>query len=73
MSTLTATQAAAPTRTPRDVRRAGRLAAAILLPIAPVSVAVLRLIWPAFSASDTAASLDAVAAHPATQDRDHVH
>jgi hypothetical protein len=31
-------------------------------------VAVLRLIWPAFSASDTAASLDAVAAHPAAQE-----
>jgi hypothetical protein len=68
MSILTPTQVAAPTRTPRDTRRARRLAAAILLPIAPLSVAVLRLIWPAFSASDTAASFDAVAAHPGAQE-----
>jgi hypothetical protein len=68
MSTLTPTQAAAPTRSPRDARRARRLAAAILLPVAPLSVAVLRLIWPAFSAPDTAASLDAVAAHPVAQE-----
>jgi hypothetical protein len=68
MSILTPTQAAAPTRPPRDARRARRLTAAILLPTAPLSVAVLRLIWPAFSASDTATSLDAVAAHPGAQE-----
>jgi hypothetical protein len=67
MSTLTTHQPTTTTRTPRDVRRARRLAAAIMLLIAPLSVAVLRLIWPAFSAPDTAASLDAVAAHPAAQ------
>jgi hypothetical protein len=67
MSILAPTQAAPP-RSPRDTRRARRLVAAILLPIAPLSVAVLRLIWPAFSASDTKASLDAVAAHPNAQD-----
>ena len=68
MSILAPTQAAAPTRGPRDVRRARRLTAAILLPVAPLSVAVLRLIWPAFSASDTAASVDAVAARPGAQE-----
>jgi hypothetical protein len=68
MSILAPTQAAAATRSPRDIRRARRLTAAILLPIAPLSVAVLRLIWPAFSASDTAASLDAVAADPGAQE-----
>jgi hypothetical protein len=67
MSILTPTQAAAPVRTRRDARRARRLTAAILLPVAPLSVAVLRLIWPAFSADDTAASLDAVAAHRTAQ------
>jgi hypothetical protein len=67
MSTLTSHPAAPTTRNPRDVRRTRRLAAAVLLPIAPLSVAVLRLIWPAFSAPDTAASLDAAAAHPAAQ------
>ncbi len=74
MSTLTPTRAAAPTRTPRDARRARRLTAAILLPIAPLSVAALRMIWPQVSASGTAESLDAVAAHPAAQeDRDLAH
>jgi hypothetical protein len=68
VSTLTRTQAAVPTRSPRDARRARRLAAAILLPVAPLSVAVLRLIWPPFSSTDTAGSLDAVAAHPAAQE-----
>jgi hypothetical protein len=68
MSILVPTQAAAPTRSPRDIRRARRLTAAILLPVAPLSVAALRLIWPAFSASDTAASLDAVAAHTGAQE-----
>jgi hypothetical protein len=68
MSILAHTQAAAPTRSPRDTRRARRLVAVILLPIAPLSVTVLRLIWPAFSASDTGAALDAVAAHPGAQE-----
>jgi hypothetical protein len=68
MSILAPTQAAVPTRSPRDTRRARRLVAAILLPIAPLSVVVLRLIWPAFSASDTKASLDAVAARPGAQE-----
>jgi hypothetical protein len=68
MSILSPTQTAVPTRGPRDARRARRLAAAILLPVAPLSVAVLRLIWPAFSATDTRTSLDAVAAHPGAQE-----
>jgi hypothetical protein len=68
MSTLAVSQAPTLTRTPRDARRVRRLVAAALLPVAPLSVAILRLVWPAFSAPDTGASLDAVAAHPAAQE-----
>jgi hypothetical protein len=53
--TRTAAHPGAPTtRSPRDVRRTRRLIAAVLLPVPPLAVAVLRLIWPGFSASDTA-------------------
>ena len=53
---------------PRDVRRARRLLAAALLPVPAVAVAVLRGIWPAFSAPDTAAALTAIARHPAAEE-----
>jgi hypothetical protein len=55
-------------RAPRDVRRARRLFAAALLPVPAVAVAVLRLVWPAFSATDTASSLAAIADHPTAQE-----
>jgi hypothetical protein len=67
MSTLAPAQSA-PARSPRDSRHARRVAAAILLPVAPLSVVALRLIWPAFSATDTTTSLDAVAADPGAQE-----
>ncbi|GAA4693295.1 hypothetical protein [Phytohabitans rumicis] len=65
MSTVTLP---APTTTTRDARPTRRLIAAILLPVAPLSVAVLRGIWPSFSASDTAGSIQAAAAHPDAQE-----
>lgn len=68
MSTITVADTATARRAPRDTRRVRRLIAAILLPVAPLSVAILRGIWPAFSASDTAESLNAIAAHPAAQE-----
>lgn len=57
-----------PLRAPRDVRRTRRLLAAALLPAPPLAVAVLRAIWPAFSASDTAEALAQIATHPAAQE-----
>jgi hypothetical protein len=55
-------------RTPRDVRRTRRLFAAALLPVPAVAVAVLRSAWPAFSATDTAGSLKAIAEHPTAEE-----
>lgn len=60
--------ATAPHETPRDVRRTRRLLAAALLPVPAVAVAALRLLWPAFSASDTAGALAAIAKHPTAQE-----
>jgi hypothetical protein len=57
-----------PSRTPRDTRRVRRLFAAALLPLPPLAVAVLRTVWPAFSATDTTEALAAVAAHPTAQE-----
>ena len=66
--TQTPTVPATRSRAPRDVRRTRRLFAAALLPVPPVAVAVLRGIWPGFSASDTAQALDAAARHPAAEE-----
>lgn len=55
-------------RTPRDVRRTRRLIAAVLLPIPPLAVAALRLLWPPFSETDTAGTLAAIARHPTAQE-----
>jgi hypothetical protein len=63
----TPTRSPAP-RPPRDARRARRLLAAALLPVPAVAVAVLRLVWPSFSATDTAGSLAAVARHTTAQE-----
>jgi hypothetical protein len=70
MTTQTEIQTVKVTRSaaPRDVRRFRRLLAAALLPVPPLAVAVLRLIWPPFSASDTAEALTQVAEHPAAQE-----
>ena len=65
--TTPATRPTAASR-PRDVRRTRRLLAAALLPVPAVAVAVLRLVWPAFSAPDTAGTLAAIAKHPAAQE-----
>jgi hypothetical protein len=67
--TTPATQlAASAPETPRDVRRTRRLLAAVLLPVPAVAVAVLRGIWPAFSASDTAGALAAIAGNPVAEE-----
>jgi hypothetical protein len=67
--TTPATRSAAASHdAPRDVRRTRRLLAAALLPVPAVAVAVLRLVWPAFSASDTAGALAAIAKHPTAQE-----
>ena len=70
MATQTQTPATPATRSPapRDVRRTRRLLAAALLPVPAVAVAVLRLVWPAFSATDTAGALAAIAEHPAAEE-----
>jgi hypothetical protein len=62
--TVPASRAAAP----RDIRRTRRVLAAVLLPIPPLAVAVLRWILPSFSASDTSGWLAAAAQHPAAQE-----
>ena len=67
IQTPTATRSPAP-RPPRDARRARRLLAAALLPVPAVAVAVLRLVWPAFSATDTAGSLSAIARHTTAEE-----
>ncbi|HEU5109178.1 MAG TPA: hypothetical protein VFT95_11600, partial [Micromonosporaceae bacterium] len=63
----TVTRSPAP-RPPRDVRRTRRLFAAALLPVPAVAVAVLRLVWPAFSETDTAGSLAAIAEHTTAEE-----
>jgi hypothetical protein len=57
-----------PSSAPRDVRRFRRLFAAALLPVPAVAVAVLRSVWPAFSATDTAGSLAAIAKHTTAEE-----
>jgi hypothetical protein len=66
--TQSPTASIVPSRAPRDVRHARRLFAAALLPVPAVAVAVLRSVWPAFSATDTAGSLAAIAKHPTAQE-----
>jgi len=68
MTAQTAVPTVQATRAPRDIRHTRRVLAAVLLPIPPLAVAVLRSILPSFSASDTAGSLTAAAAHPAAQE-----
>jgi len=68
MSIYTETAPTIVRSTPRDTRRFRRLLAAALLPVPPLAVAILRLIWPAFDATDTAGVIAAVAEHPAAQE-----
>jgi hypothetical protein len=63
---MSATLAAAP-RTRTDLRRASRVLAAVVLPVGPAAVAVLRYILP-YTMSDTpAAAVREVAAHQSRQ------
>lgn len=59
--------AAAPARRPADLRRSTRLLAAVLLPIGPAAVAVLRFILPYSTADGPASAVAAVNSSPGRQ------
>ena len=52
---------------PADLRRTSRLVAALLLPLGPAAVAVLRFVLPYFTTDDPATIVRSVAAHPGQQ------
>lgn len=52
---------------PADLRRSSRWLAALLIPLGPVAVAVLRFVLPYFTADDPAAIVHKVIAHPGEQ------
>ena len=68
MSAVTAAPPAVPVATRRDTRTFRRIAAAILLPLGPLSVAMLRGVLPYFSASDSKETITQTAAHLGRQD-----
>lgn len=68
MSAVTAAPPAAPVATRRDTRTFRRIVAAVLLPLGPLSVAILRGILPYFSASDNKETIAQTAAHLGRQD-----
>ena len=69
MSAVTAAPPAAPVvAARRDTRTFRRVAAAVLLPLGPLSVAVLRGILPYFSASDSKETITQTAAQLGRQD-----
>ena len=53
--------------TPPDLRRATRLLAAVLIPVGPAAVAVLRYVLPYETNDSTAGAVAAIRAHPGTQ------
>lgn len=68
MSVDTTAPPATPAIAPRDTRTARRVAAAVLLPLGPLAVAVLRGILPYFHAGDTRETITQTAAHLGRQD-----
>ncbi|GAA3220044.1 hypothetical protein ACFO1B_17655 [Dactylosporangium siamense] len=60
--------AAPPATATRDTRTARRVAAAVLLPLGPLSVAVLRGVLPYFHAADNRETVTQTAAHLGRQD-----
>lgn len=68
MSAVTALPPAVPVATRRDTRTLRRVAAAVLLPLGPLSVAMLRGVVPYFSASDNQETITQTAAHLGRQD-----
>ena len=66
MSTATI-EAPAGTRRVRDARTFRRVVAALILPVPALAIATQPLYRPAYDATDTAAALDAIAAHPGAQ------
>jgi hypothetical protein len=67
MSNVTATESPVTARRVRDARSFRRVAAAVLLPIPALCIAVGSLIRPGYSATDTASTLDAIAADSTAQ------
>lgn len=55
------------TRQPADLRRATRVFAALVIPLGPAFVAVLRYLLPYQTSDDAATAVQAVAAHPDRQ------
>src|SRR5258706_10931026 len=68
MSAVTAAPPAVPVAARRDTRTFRRVAAAILLPLGPLSVAILRGVLPYFSAGDSKETITQTAAHLGRQD-----
>ncbi|MEV4507490.1 hypothetical protein AB0K00_00835 [Dactylosporangium sp. NPDC049525] len=68
MSVATTAPPAAPAVVPRDTRTARRVAAAVLLPLGPLSVAVLRGVLPYFGAGGNRETITQTAAHLGRQD-----
>lgn len=52
---------------PADLRRSSRWLAALLIPIGPAAVAVLRFVLPYFTTDDAASAVRKVLGHPETQ------
>lgn len=68
MTTVTAVAAPAPPVTRTDTRTVRRYAAAALLPLGPLSVAILRGMLPYFHASDSRQTIEQTAGHLGRQD-----
>jgi hypothetical protein len=68
MSTVTAAAPARPVTAWHDTRTFRRITAAILLPLGPLSVAILRGVLPYFSAGDNKETITQTAAHLGRQD-----
>ncbi len=54
-------------RRPRDLRRTSRVIAAVILPLGPLAVAVIRAVLPYYTATTNASTVDDVVANPGRQ------
>lgn len=64
---MTDTLAPVHVSTPRDLRRVSRAFAAILMPLGPLSVAILRFVLPYNTTDSPQGAVDKIAAHPAAE------
>ena len=67
MTAVTARDRAAGGAGPADLRRSSRWLAALLIPIGPAAVAVLRFVLPYFTTDDSTTVVQKVLAHPGRQ------